>query len=955
MADKKDTVPSEVNDDLFATMTDSPSGPVDPENSDSSAEKTKKSKRLKFDHHFSKAGIHPFDDIKWETREAVILNEKKEVVFKQSEVEVPTFWSQLATNVVVSKYFHGAVGTDERETSVKQLINRVSRTIADWGKKDGYFASPKHAETFYQDLTYLLVNQYAAFNSPVWFNVGIEEKPQCSACFINSVDDRMESILDLAKIEGMLFKFGSGTGTNLSTLRSSREAIAGGGVASGPVSFMKGFDAFAGVIKSGGKTRRAAKMVILNADHPDIMEFINSKANEEKKAWALIDSGYDGSINGEAYGSIFFQNANHSIRVTDDFMNAVEDDLEWVTKEVKSGKPSEQFRARDIIQRIAEGTHICGDPGMQFDTTINEWHTCRNSAPINASNPCSEYMFIDNTACNLASLNLMKFLDEHDEFDVEKFRQAVRILITAMEIIVDNSSYPREEIAHNSHLFRTLGLGYANLGALIMSRGRPYDSDEGRAFAAAITSIMTGQAYITSSELAEVVGPFAEFGKNRDSMLTVIQKHRSASYDLEKGIIPDKLYDASKEVWDEAHKNGKIHGYRNAQVSVLAPTGTIAFLMDCDTTGVEPDIALVKYKKLVGGGLLKIVNQTVVKALKKLNYSESEIKTIIEYIQNHDTIEGAPALRDEDLPVFDCAFKPINGQRSIHYMGHVMMLAATQPFISGAISKTVNVPEKISVDEIRDIYIEAWKQGLKAISIYRDNSKRTQPLSTSAINKTIKEHGRPYRRRLPDERHAITHKFSIGGHEGYITAGMYEDGSPGEIFIVMAKEGSAVSGLMDAFATAISMALQYGVPLKVLCNKFTHSRFEPSGFTNNPKIPFAKSIMDYLFRWLALKFLSREEQLRYMSEEFVEDNDRSIQEIQEGSTPGLTSLQANSVGVTAVDSDLESGRAANLEQQEMVVFQTQADAPNCPECGSIMVRNGNCYKCIECGTTSGCS
>ncbi|MBN2365034.1 MAG: vitamin B12-dependent ribonucleotide reductase [Calditrichaeota bacterium] len=949
MADRKDTSSHALEDDLFAALVNDNVSQDEAGRSDADGGKLKKSRRMKFDHFFSKPGIHPFDDIKWEIREAVILNEKKEVVFKQSNVEVPAFWSQLATNVVVSKYFHGAVGTDERETSVKKLINRVSRTIADWGKKDGYFASAKHAETYYQELTYLLVNQYAAFNSPVWFNVGIEKKPQCSACFINSVEDRMESILDLAKIEGMLFKFGSGTGTNLSTLRSSKEAIAGGGIASGPVSFMKGFDAFAGVIKSGGKTRRAAKMVILNADHPDIMEFINSKSNEEKKAWSLIDAGYDGSLNGEAYGSIFFQNANHSVRVTDDFMKAAEEDLEWETREVKSGKVAGKLRARDILQKIAEGTHICGDPGMQFDTTINEWHTCRNSARINASNPCSEYMFIDNTACNLASLNLMKFLDENDEFDVDKFRQAVRILITAMEIIVDNSSYPREEISRNSHLFRTLGLGYANLGALIMSRGRPYDSDEGRSFAAVITSIMTGQAYLTSSELAEVVGPFEEFNKNRDAMLTVIQKHRSAAYNLEKKLIPEKFYEASKQIWDEAYASGKSHGYRNAQVTVLAPTGTIAFLMDCDTTGIEPDIALVKYKKLVGGGLLKIVNQTVVKALEKLNYSESEIKNIIDYIQNHDTIEGAPALREEDLPVFDCAFKPINGQRSIHYMGHVNMLAATQPFISGAISKTVNVPENITVDEIRDIYIEAWKSGLKAISIYRDNSKRTQPLSTSAINKTIKQHGRPYRRRLPDERHAITHKFSIGGHEGYITAGMYEDGSPGEIFIVMAKEGSAVSGLMDAFATAISMALQYGVPLKVLCNKFTHSRFEPSGFTNNPRIPFAKSIMDYLFRWLALKFLSREEQLRYMSEEFVEDNDRSIQEIQEGTTPGLTSLQANR------SSDFSSEATSKLEQQEMVVFQTQADAPNCPECGSIMVRNGNCYKCIECGTTSGCS
>ncbi len=923
--------------------------------SESKEEETEQSEmmKMKFDHYFSHQGVHPFDEIDWELREALITNERGEVIFSQSEVEVPSFWSQLATNVVVSKYFHGQLGTDERETSVKQLVNRVSRTMADWGKADGYFASDEDVEIFYNELTSLLVNQYVAFNSPVWFNVGIEPKPQCSACFINSVTDNMESILNLAKIEGMLFKFGSGTGTNLSTLRSSDEIISGGGQASGPVSFMKGFDAFAGVIKSGGKTRRAAKMVILNVDHPDIMEFINSKANEERKAWALIDAGYDGSINGEAYGSVFFQNANHSVRVTDDFMQAVEEDLEWVTREVTTGKPADRFRAREILNKIAEGTHICGDPGMQFDTTINDWHTCPNSARINASNPCSEYMFVDDTACNLASLNLMKFLDENEEFDVEAFRKAVRIMITAMEIIVDNSSYPRQEISHNSHLFRTLGLGYANLGALLMSRGLPYDGDIGRSYAAAITSLMTGEAYVTSSELAGVVGTFEEYEKNREPMLRVIQKHRTAAYDLDEAQIPKPLFDASRQVWDEAYKKGKKSGFRNAQVTVLAPTGTIAFMMDCDTTGVEPDIALVKYKKLVGGGLMKIVNQTVEKALKKLQYTETEIKDIIDYVNSNDTIEGAPGLKDKHLPVFDCAFKPKNGERSIQYMGHVKMLAATQPFISGAISKTVNVPENVSVEEIREVYSEAWKLGLKAISIYRDNSKRTQPLST-VIDRTIKEHGRPYRRRLPDERKSFTHKFSLGGHEGYITAGMYEDGSPGEIFIVMAKEGSVVSGLMDAFATAISMALQYGVPLKVLCDKFTHTRFEPSGFTNNPHIPIAKSVTDYIFRWLALKFLSREEQLRYMSEEFVEDNEFGT------SAPPERKNTSNSAivppnGLEKQKQPPEPVAGSTREQQERFIFQTQADAPNCPECGSIMVRNGNCYKCIDCGTTSGCS
>lgn len=912
-------------------------------------------KKMHFEHHFSRSGVHPFDEIEWEKRESLITNEKGETVFKQEDVEVPDFWSQLATNVVVSKYFHGRVGSEERETSVKQLVHRVSRTITDWGKKDGYFASEEDAETFYTELTSLLVNQYAAFNSPVWFNVGVEEKPQCSACFINSVQDNMESILGLAKIEGMLFKYGSGTGTNLSTLRSSKESISGGGKASGPVSFMKGFDAFAGVIKSGGKTRRAAKMVILNVDHPDIMEFINSKANEEKKAWALIDAGYDGSLNGEAYGSVFFQNANHSVRVTDEFMRAVEEDREWVTREVTTGKPADRYRAKEVLRQIAEGTYICGDPGMQFDTTINDWHTCPNSARINASNPCSEYMFVDDTACNLASLNLVKFLDENDEFDVESFRKAVRVLITAMEIIVDNSSYPRPEIAHNSHLFRTLGLGFSNLGALLMSRGLPYDSDEGRSYAAAITAVMTGQAYLTSSELAQVMGPFEEYQKNREPMLRVIQKHRTAAYELSSEYVPEELHQAARSVWDEAYQSGEAHGYRNAQVSVLAPTGTISFMMDCDTTGIEPDIALVKYKKLVGGGMLKIVNQTVEKALRKLGYDEPEIKNIIQYIDEHDTIEGAPGLKEEHLPVFDCAFKPINGERSIHYMGHIKMLAAVQPFISGAISKTVNVPENITAEEIQDIYLQAWKLGLKAISIYRDNSKRTQPLSTG-VEKTIKEYGRPYRRRLPDERKAITHKFSVGGHEGYITVGMYEDGSPGEIFIVMAKEGSVVSGLMDSFATAISMALQYGVPLKVLCNKFTHTRFEPSGYTNNPHIPYAKSIMDYIFRWLALKFLTRDEQLNYMSEEFVEDNGKS-KEAENGPGPIKITLQAPAPGEQSATPESENppSPVSSLEQREQVVFQTQADAPNCPECGSIMVRNGNCYHCIECGTTSGCS
>jgi ribonucleoside-diphosphate reductase alpha chain len=915
------------------------------ENSTTTQEKVNENVRtekgLRFEHYFSRQDVHPFDNIEWEKREASIIEASGKVIFKQTDVEVPKTWSQIATNVVVSKYFSGHVNSTERENSVKQLVNRVSRTIADWGKKDGYFASDNDAEIFYNELTYLLVHQYASFNSPVWFNVGIEEKPQCSACFINSVSDTMAGILDLAKIEGMLFKYGSGTGTNFSTLRSSKESLSGGGIASGPVSFMKGFDAFAGVIKSGGRTRRAAKMVILNADHPDIEEFINCKANEEKKAWALIDAGYDGGIDGIAYSSIFFQNANHSVRATDEFMEAVDKDDIWTTRAVSNGEPMDTHQARDLMHKIADSTHVCGDPGMQFDTIINDWHTCPNSDRINGSNPCSEYMFIDDTACNLASLNLIKFLAKDGSFLVEEYRKAISTLITAMEIIVDNSSYPREEISYNSHIYRTLGLGYANLGAMLMSLGLPYDSDGGRAYASAVTSILSGQAYNTSAEIAKHMGPFKEYSKNREPMLRVIDKHRAASYNIEKEYLPAPLAEAASGVWDETFDEGKKNGFRNAQVTVLAPTGTIAFMMDCDTTGIEPDIALVKYKKLVGGGVIKIVNNTVEKALKKLGYNSQTVNKIIAYIDENDTIEGAPELKEEHLPVFDCAFKPTNGVRSIHYLGHIKMMAAAHPFISGAISKTVNVPEDITVAEIMDIYVRSWKLGLKAIAIYRDNSKRTQPLST-ALKETVKEYGRPYRRRLPDERKAINHKFSIGGHEGYINVGLYEDASPGEIFIVMAKEGSIISGLMDSFATAISMALQYGVPLKVLCNKFTHTRFEPSGFTNNQQIPYAKSIMDYIFRWLAIKFLPKEEKLKYMNVEFTGEPEEEAP-----------------IWATTNEINLNNNNAKNsinrIEEREKLVFQTQADAPNCSNCGNMMVRNGNCYKCLECGSTSGCS
>ena len=896
-------------------------------------------KGLKFHRFFTKPGVHPFDEIQWEIRDAVITNERGEVVFEQKGVEVPAFWSMLATNIVVSKYFHGQVGTPEREYSVKQLIERVARTITNWGIRDGYFASDEDADIFYNELAYLLVNQYASFNSPVWFNVGIEEKPQASACFINSVQDTMESILELVKTEGMLFKYGSGTGTNFSTLRSSKEKLSGGGIASGPVSFMRGFDAFAGVIKSGGKTRRAAKMVILNVDHPDIIDFIKSKAEEEKKAHILIKAGYDPGFNvpGGAYDSVQFQNANHSVRVTDEFMKAVLEDKEWHTRYVTTGEICDTYRARDIMRMIAEAAWLCGDPGMQFDTTINNWHTCPNTGRINASNPCSEFMFLDDTACNLASLNLMKFRKEDGSFDVEAFRHAVDVLITAQEIIVDNASYPTKAIEKNSYDYRPLGLWYANLGALLMSLGLPYDSEPARAYAAVITAIMTGEAYRQSALIAKEMGPFRGYELNREPMLGVIRKHMSYVDKIDKSLIPEELYESAKKIWSETYELGQKYGYRNSQVTVIAPTGTIGFMMDCDTTGIEPDIALVKYKKLVGGGFLKIVNNTVPLALKKLGYTDKQIEEIVNYIDKNDTIEGAPHLKPEHLPVFDCAFKPAKGKRFIHYMGHVKMMAAVQPFISGAISKTVNMPNDVTVDDVMQLYIDAWKMGLKAIAIYRDGSKGTQPLSTSIDDEKKTSAGeekkvefKPVRRRLPDERNSITHKFSVAGHEGYITVGMYPDGTPGEIFITMSKEGSTLSGLMDAFATAISLALQYGVPLKVLVDKFSHMRFEPSGFTNNPEIPIAKSIIDYIFRWLGKKFLKPEEQPSNVDH-----------------TDILNEIHLSQEKVVL--------RSETLEKYEKQIFEIQSDAPPCPSCGAIMQRSGSCYVCPNCGSTSGCS
>jgi ribonucleoside-diphosphate reductase alpha chain len=902
---------------------------------------------LRFPRVYTRPGFNPYDEVEWELRTAAISNEHGNIVFEQRDVEFPKFWSQMATNVVASKYFRGQIGTPQRERSVRQLIGRVAKTIAGWGRAQGYFATETDAQSFEDELTYLLLHQKASFNSPVWFNCGVEAKPQCSACFINSVTDTMDGILTLAKTEGLLFKWGSGTGTNFSSLRSSKETIQGGGTASGPVSFMKGFDAFAGVIKSGGRTRRAAKMVILNVDHPDIVEYIKCKADEEKKAWALIDVGYDPSLNGPAYSSIFFQNSNNSVRVSDEFMQAVEKDGKWTTKAVTTGQPVDTFRARDLMQMICDAAHQCGDPGLQFDTTVNDWHTCPNTARINASNPCSEYMFLDDSACNLSSLNLMKFLREDSTFDVEKYKHGVATMITAQEIIVDNASYPTPAIERNSHDFRPLGLGYANLGALLMSWGIPYDSEPGRAVAGALTALMHGHAYATSARIAAVTGPFVGFEKNREPMLRVIRKHRSFVDKIESRYVAEDIMTASRATWEECYNLGTEHGYRNSQVTVIAPTGTIAFMMDCDTTGIEPDIALVKYKKLAGGGMLKIVNQTVPEALRRLGYGEDEVTRIVQFVNEHETIEGAPALKDEHLPVFDCAFKPKNGVRTIHHMGHIRMMEAVQPFVSGAISKTVNMPEEATAQDISEAYMEAWKGGVKAIAIYRDGSKRSQPLSTSKEDRgakaSVAPKGAPVakRRRLPDERQSITHKFSVAGHDGYLTVGMYEDGTPGEIFIVMAKAGSTLSGVMDSFATAVSLGLQHGVPLRLLVGKFSHIRFEPHGFTKNPDIPIAKSIVDYIFRWLGIKFLG-EAPASAQHEEAKEDplEARGVQPVAE------VQLKLINGGANGM-----SKRDPNDERS----FVTQSDAPPCTECGAIMVRRGACYSCLNCGATSGCA
>jgi ribonucleoside-diphosphate reductase alpha chain len=999
-----------------------------------SASAKKSAPGLSFRRLFTKLGVSPYDELEWDLRLAQITDVKGEVIFEQKDVEVPKDWSMTATNIVASKYLHGKLGTPERETGVRQLVTRVAETIRNWGLTQGYFKTPEDGATFHDELVHILVRQYAAFNSPVWFNVGCDRiepnsdarnwhwnpqtqqvefgvtgysKPQCSACFINSVKDSLDSILTLAKTEGMLFKWGSGTGTNLSPLRGSTEGLSGGGTASGPLSFMKGFDAFAGVIKSGGKTRRAAKMVILNVDHPDIVEFIECKQKEEAKAHALVAQGYDGSHpDSDAYSSIFFQNANNSVRVTDDFMYAVVRDTDFSTKAIGDGSVMKTYKAKDLMRKLSEATWHCGDPGMQYDTTTNRWHTSKNTARINASNPCSEYMFLDDSACNLASLNLLKFAP-NGTFDVEAYRHAVDVLITAQEILVDNAGYPTEMIMRNSHDYRPLGLGYANLGALLMAAGLPYDSDAGRDYAACVTAIMCGEAYLQSSKIAEQcpsltpatdtvitrlgmstthVGTGASpvqaerseaaapaqtmpggacpgWYINREPFLDVIRMHRASVNNINKSNVPTSLYESSKQCWDEALAQGEKHGYRNSQVTVLAPTGTIGFMMDCDTTGVEPDLALVKYKKLVGGGMIKIVNQTVPTALFKLGYDHDQANAIVSYIDATGTIEGAPHIKDEHLAVFDCSFKPAKGTRSIAYMGHLRMMAAAQPFISGAISKTVNLPENASVEDIMEAYLQAWKLGLKAVAVYRDGCKKSQPLSAagtktaqssagvspaSSTRETEEENlnapPRAVRHKLAEERMSITHKFKVGDHEGYITVGLYPNGEPGELFITMAKEGSTVSGLMDSFALAASIALQHGVPLKLLCEKFAHTRFEPSGWTTNPDIGFAKSIMDYIFRWLQLRFLTGQQQMLF-----------------ESFRPKLSAISSQpseeaASGIRRPEAGTREPRSGSIHAADALAgIIDLGDAPSCSFCGSIMTRNGSCYRCGSCGSTSGCS
>jgi ribonucleoside-diphosphate reductase alpha chain len=897
---------------------------------------------LTFSRYSTTEGTHPFDDVEWEVRDAVIPNYKEGGnAFEQRDVEFPSTWSQNATNIVAQKYFRGTLGTPQRESSVRQLVGRVVDTITRWGKKNGYFATGDDAQVFAEELTHLIVTQKAAFNSPVWFNVGVPDTPQqCSACFILSVDDHMSSILNWYVEEGTIFKGGSGSGINLSKIRSSKEPLAGGGTASGPVSFMRGADASAGTIKSGGKTRRAAKMVILNVDHPDIEDFIWCKANEEQKARALRDAGFDMDLDGKDSYSVQYQNANNSVRVTDEFMRAYEQDQDWRLKAVTTDETVSTVRARQLMRQIADAAWQCADPGMQYDTTINEWHTCPASGRINGSNPCSEYMHLDDSACNLASLNLLSFLGDDGSFDVAGFKRAVEIVFTAQEIVVGESDYPTEKIGENARAYRQLGLGYANLGALLMARGLAYDSDAGRAWAGAITAIMTGQAYRTSARIAEVMGPFEGYEPNADAMIRVMKKHRAAVDEVDGELVPEGMLSAAKQSWDEAVALGEMHGYRNAQASVLAPTGTIGLMMDCDTTGIEPELALVKTKKLVGGGTMQFVNQTVPRALDKLGYDAEQVDDIIGFIAEHNSVVDAPHLQAEHYSVFDTAM----GAQPIHYMGHVRMMAAAQPFISGAISKTVNMPEEASIEEVEQLFVESWKLGLKAVAIYRDNCKVAQPLSADkkrgAGAQEPAELAHPVRKRLPMSRPSTTTSFQVGDAEGYITAGSYPDDGLGEIFLKTSKQGSTLAGVMDAFAIAVSIGLQYGVPLETYVSKFINTKFEPSGMTNDPDIRFASSMIDYVFRRLALDYLPPETR-----------EGLGIKSIAERTE----SVQAE-VGSNTEQRSLEQPEAPTqtIELGERPTAKV-LDAPLCYQCGSKMQPAGSCYVCTSCGSTSGCS
>lgn len=899
------------------------------------------SQLLQMRRFYTREGEHPFDSITWTMRSVVMKKANGEKV-ELTDLEFPDFWTENAVRIAVTKYFRGKIGTPERETSLKTMIRRVVGPIRRWGETFGHLRTKEEAEIFDDELTHILLHQVAAFNSPVWFNVGTTEKPQCSACFILKVDDSMESILEWIRTEGMIFKRGSGAGVNLSPLRSSKEALAAGGKSSGPISFMRGADSVAGMIKSGGTTRRAAKMVVMNIDHPDIIDFIKCKSEEEKKIRALAQAGYNmADLNDEAWNSIQFQNANNSVRVTDDFMKAVEEDREWSTRFVTTGEVAESYRARDLMKMIADAAWESGDPGIQFDTTINDWNTAANTARINATNPCGEYNHIDNSACNLASINLMKFLGDDNSFDIEAYRHVIRVMISAQEMLVDGSSYPTEKIAQNSHDFRQLGLGYANIGALLMSMGYPYDSEPAFALTGALTAVLTGEAYRQSAVMASIVGPFPGYAVNKKPMLRVLEKHRAKLAEIKKELLPDQaVFRAAKDAWDDAVKLGKQYGVRNSQATVLAPTGTIALMMDCDTTGIEPVFAHVLIKNLVGGGTMKIVNKIIPRALATLGYSGTEIKDIVDWVQDKGTIEGAPHLKDEDLPVFDAAVAPQSGKRSISWKGHVRIVAAAQAFISGAISKTFNMPHETTPEEIAESYIMAWKLGIKAFAVYRDGSKAAQAIYTvtGKGGKEAPQQGtlklQPQKRSLPRTRSSETHKFVIGGHEGFLTYSMYEDGAVAEIFIRMAKQGSTLAGLLDVFAISVSMALQYGVPLKALSSKYIYGRYEPAGVTENPDIPVAFSITDYVFRYLASRFLDKDD----LFDLGIDAHEATAEAIQAEIKPLPEAKEAK-----------EATPPANGNGKAKFVFANTV----CRLCGGMMIQTGTCMTCLQCGQASG--